>query len=73
MAQALKKHDKKLNSREKYLLSLSDYLDAMPEHCEEDLEDFTASMGLGWFALLLAGLTTYAALTTTVASVKKDF
>jgi hypothetical protein len=73
MASALKRHDEKLNNRDKYLRSLSDYLEAMPEHCEEDLEDWNTSNIIAWLTLFLACVTTYAAMTTTVASFKKDF
>lgn len=73
MAQALKKHDKRLSSREAYLKSLSDWMDSMPEHCEEDLEAFPINAAIGYLALVLSAFTAFVALTSTVAAAKKDY
>lgn len=73
MAGIYKEHDNRLSNREQYLHSLNEWLESMPEHCMQDLEQMWPSTVLGWGAIALSVLSSYTALTSTVLSVKKDF
>lgn len=73
MSDIYKQHDNRLGNREKYLHSLNEWLESMPEHCMQDLEEMWPSTILGWGGIALSILSSYTALTSTVLSVKKDF
>jgi hypothetical protein len=73
MANIYKRHDNKVGNKERYLHSLNNWLESMPEHCMEDLDNMWGSAVMGWGSMALAALTGYVALTTTVMSGKKDF
>lgn len=73
MSDIYKQHDNRLGDREKYLHSLNEWLEAMPEHCMQDLEEMWPSTIMGWGGIVLSVLSSYTALTSTVLSVKKDF
>ena len=73
MANIYKKHENKIGNRERYLQSLNEWLESMPEHCMADLEQMWPSTMLGWGAIVLSVLSSYTALTSTVLSVKKDY
>jgi hypothetical protein len=73
MQSIYKKHDNKVNNKERYLHSLNSYLESMPEHCMQDLEQLWPGTVLGWISMLMSVISSYAALTSTVLSVKKDF
>lgn len=73
MSGVYRKHESKLGNKEKYLHSLNSWLESMPEHCMDDVDNLWLASGLGWGTVVLAGVTGYVALTATVVSGKKDF
>lgn len=62
-----------MGKKELYVRSLNRYLDSMPEHCMEDLEEMHPGQIVGLVAMVLAAASAYVALTATVMSVKKDY
>jgi hypothetical protein len=73
MANIYKRHDNKLGNKERYLHSLNTWLESMPEHCMDDVDNVGLATILGWSSVVLAAVTGYVALTATVISSKKDF
>lgn len=73
MANIYKKHDNKFGNKERYLHSLNNWLETMPEHCMEDVDNIWLASSMGWSSVVLACVTGYVALTATVVSGKKDY
>lgn len=73
MSNIYKKHDNKFGNKERYLHSLNSWLETMPEHCMDDVDNIWLASTMGWGSVVLAAVTGYVALTATVVSGKKDF
>lgn len=73
MSNIYKKHENKFGNKERYLHSLNNWLETMPEHCMDDVDNIWLASTMGWGSVVLAALTGYVALTATVVSGKKDF
>jgi hypothetical protein len=73
MASIYKKHDNKFGNKERYLHSLNSWLETMPEHCMDDVDNLWLAAGLGWGSVVLAAVSGYVSLTATVVSGKKDY
>lgn len=73
MARVTKERSSHVTSKEKYVRSLNQYLENMPEHCMQDLADLLPGQVVGLFSMLLLAATGYVALTSTVIAVKKDY